>query len=110
MASADALPITVAYSPAPRVVDQVRLTLPAGSTVGEAIAASGLVDKHALDLGALAFGVWMRAEPADTVLRAHDRVEIWRPLTVDPKEARRLRYKRQQIKPGQRPPRETGSA
>jgi uncharacterized protein len=39
--------------------------------------------------------VWGRVTPLDHVLRDGDRVEIYRPLTVDPKEARRLRYKRQ---------------
>ncbi|MCA0175976.1 MAG: RnfH family protein [Proteobacteria bacterium] len=108
MANDERLHVTVAYSPAPREVDQVHLRLAPGATVGEAIAASGLVAKYALDLSALAFGVWMRAEPADKPLREADRVEIWRPLRVDPKEARRLRYKQQQIKPGQRPPRPAG--
>jgi putative ubiquitin-RnfH superfamily antitoxin RatB of RatAB toxin-antitoxin module len=32
--------------------------------------------------------------PGDTALHDHDRVELTRPLTVDPKEARRLRYQR----------------
>jgi putative ubiquitin-RnfH superfamily antitoxin RatB of RatAB toxin-antitoxin module len=38
--------------------------------------------------------VWCRICPADTLLRARDRVEVYRPLTVDPKEARRLRYRK----------------
>ena len=38
-------------------------------------------------------GVWGRLRPLDTPLRARDRIEVYRPLTVDPKEARRQRYK-----------------
>ena len=45
---------------------------------------------------ACACGVWGRVQPLDHVLRDGDRVELYRPLTVDPKEARRLRYKKQQ--------------
>ena len=39
-------------------------------------------------------GIWGRVQPLDTLLRDRDRVELYRPLLVDPKEARRLRYKR----------------
>ena len=58
--------------------------------------ASGLLERHAdlASASALDTGVWCRAAPADTALRDRDRVEVYRPLTVDPKEARRLRYKR----------------
>ena len=40
-------------------------------------------------------GVWGRLQAPDWLLRNGDRVEVYRALTVDPKEARRLRYKRQ---------------
>ena len=43
---------------------------------------------------ALVVGVWMKPRPLDTLLRQHDRVEIYRGLRVDPKEARRVRYQR----------------
>lgn len=101
MAPAEApamLDIEVAYSPAPRQVDRVALTLPAGSTVAQALQASGLLARHGLSLDAtLSVGVWMKARPLDTELRPNDRVEIWRPLTVDPKEARRQRYRKQKV-------------
>ena len=92
------LDIEVAYSPAPRQVDRVALTLPAGSTVAQALQASGLLARHGLLLDdTLSVGVWMKARPLETVLRPNDRVEIWRPLTVDPKEARRQRYRKQKV-------------
>jgi hypothetical protein len=92
------LDIEVAYSPAPRQVERVALTLPAGSTVAQALQASGLLARHGLSLdGSLSVGVWMKARPLDTVLRPNDRVEVWRPLTVDPKEARRQRYRKQKV-------------
>ena len=38
-------------------------------------------------------GIWGRVRPLDTPLRDRDRIEVYRPLKVDPKEARRERYK-----------------
>lgn len=43
-------------------------------------------------LAELRIGIWGRARPLSTVLRERDRIEVYRPLTVDPMEARRLRY------------------
>jgi uncharacterized protein len=104
MASADdgargVLQVEVAYSPRPREVDRVCLHLPEGSTVADALRRSGLLEKHGLLLDdALDVGVWMKRKPLDTPLRVNDRVEIYRPLQVDPKEARRQRYKGQAAK------------
>jgi putative ubiquitin-RnfH superfamily antitoxin RatB of RatAB toxin-antitoxin module len=41
------------------------------------------------------FGVWGRKAPLDQLLREQDRVEVYRPLRVDPKVARRERFARQ---------------
>lgn len=88
------LTIDVVYCPQPGQTDEVRLTLPAPSNVATALLASPLLARHGLVLDALSVGVWGRVQTLDTPLRDGDRVEIYRPLTVDPKEARRLRYKR----------------
>jgi putative ubiquitin-RnfH superfamily antitoxin RatB of RatAB toxin-antitoxin module len=91
--------VTVAYSPAPREVELTELALPAGATVHDALAASGLAARHpGLDLAALKAGVWGKVEPRDTPLADGDRVELYRPLQVDPKEARRQRYRRHREK------------
>jgi uncharacterized protein len=97
--SAAPIRIEVLYSPLPRQVEVVALTLPAGSTLAQALAASGLLPRHRLALDALRCGVWGREQPLDHPLRNGDRVEVYRALTVDPKEARRLRYKRQRRPP-----------
>jgi putative ubiquitin-RnfH superfamily antitoxin RatB of RatAB toxin-antitoxin module len=90
------LVVTVAYSPAARQIEQVELHLPAGSTVRQAVQASGLPARYpALDLGLAGAGVWGRPAPPGQRLRDRDRVEIYRPLTVDPKVARRERFGRQ---------------
>jgi putative ubiquitin-RnfH superfamily antitoxin RatB of RatAB toxin-antitoxin module len=93
MQAGGVLTVEVVFAPQAGRVDRVSLHLPAGATVGDALHASGLVQQHALDLAGLRVGVWSRHEALDHVLRDRDRVEIYRPLTVDPKEARRLRYK-----------------
>ena len=63
-----------------------------GSTVEQAIVASGLlVLEPQLDLGRLKVGIWNRTVRLDAVARTGDRIEVYRPLQVDPKEARRIR-------------------
>lgn len=88
---ATTLHVEVVFSPAPREVRRVALELPPGSTLADALRASGLAER-APDL---VCGIWGRRQPASTALRDGDRVELYRGLTVDPKEARRLRYKGQ---------------
>lgn len=101
MASAEApqgamLDITVAYSPRAGVVDLVALRLPAGAQVADALAASGLAQRHPqLDLAGAALGIWGASCDARRRLRDRDRVEVCRPLLVDPKEARRRRQQQQ---------------
>lgn len=99
MANAEAsapLRVLVNYSPEPRVVDEVPLELPPGATLADALKASGVLERHGLVLDeALHVGIWAKAKPLDTPLRESDRVEIWRGLKVDPKEARRQRYHKQ---------------
>ncbi len=69
-----------------------RLQLPAGSVVAEAIAASGIAELHPdLVIGADNVGIFSRLVGLDQVLQEGDRVEIYRALTRDPKESRRLR-------------------
>lgn len=88
------LSVSVAYSPRAGEVDEVALTLAGGSTVLDALMASGLAQRHAgLDVTNVRLGVWGKLRLPDDLLRDRDRVEVYRPLTVDPKEARRLRYR-----------------
>lgn len=95
MVPADTLQVSVAYSPRAGVVDEVVLDLPRGATLIDAVRASGLLDRHAgIDLATARLGIWGRVQEPQTLLRERDRVELYRPLTVDPKEARRLRYRK----------------
>lgn len=91
----DTLQVSVAYSPRAGVVDEVVLNLSRGATLIDAVRASGLLERHAgIDLAQARLGIWGRVQPPQTLLRERDRVELYRPLSVDPKEARRLRYRK----------------
>jgi len=69
-----------------------RLTVPLGTTVMQAIMASGIApDLPAEAIAADRLGIFSRRAAPDDVLADGDRVEIYRPLTLDPKEARRRR-------------------
>ncbi len=95
-ADAGSIRVTVAYSPAPRRVDLRELTVRPGTTAGEALVASGLLESHpSLRDRPVPLAVWGRAAAATQVLRERDRVEVLRPLQVDPKVARRERFARQ---------------
>ena len=102
MAESPWLAIEVAYAPQPRTVLHTRLRLPAGSTVAQAIAAAQWhthPEVQALLAGqpdaVLTCGIWGKKTTLDHVLRDHDRVELYRPLQVDPKLARRERFGKQ---------------
>jgi putative ubiquitin-RnfH superfamily antitoxin RatB of RatAB toxin-antitoxin module len=90
------LHVCVTYSPGPRDVREWQLELAVGSTVADALAASPLRSEFTeVDLQAVAVGVWGRKAPVTQLLRDRDRVEVYRPLLVDPKVARRERFRRQ---------------
>lgn len=86
--------VEVVYGPVAGPVDLTSLQLPEGSTVADALRASGVLGRHGLGADELCVGIWFKRVPMDAPLRDRDRVEIYRPLIVDPKEARRLRYRK----------------
>lgn len=97
--------VEVVCALAPHHLLRRTLRLPAGVTAAQAWAASGLAERLPPDLlGSLTLALWGRACAPDTVLHHHDRLALCRPLTVDPKEARRLRYQRDGLR-RQRPAR-----
>jgi len=94
-AAAD-LRVTVLYSPQPRAVYEWVVAVPRGATVLQALEASGLRAAFpGVDLRSAVVGVWGRKALLDQPLRQRDRVEIYRPLQVDPKLARRERFRKQ---------------
>jgi putative ubiquitin-RnfH superfamily antitoxin RatB of RatAB toxin-antitoxin module len=95
----EVLHVTLVYSPAPRQVKQHELQVSKGTTVAQAIEQSGLLsecpDINLRDHTAFVVGIWGRKTTLNHVLRDLDRVEIYRPLLVDPKVARRERFQKQ---------------
>lgn len=88
--------VTVMHSPAPRTVLEWVVELPVDATVRDAVLASGLRNAcPALDLAACDAGVWGKRCTWERPLREGDRVEIYRGLLVDPKLARRERFRKQ---------------
>ena len=93
------LRVEVAYATADEQA-VVALTLPVGSTVGEAVARSGLLARFPqIDLARDRVGVFGVFAGLDDPLDDGARVEIYRPLVANPKDARRRRAAAQR-KPG----------
>jgi putative ubiquitin-RnfH superfamily antitoxin RatB of RatAB toxin-antitoxin module len=85
------LSVEVAYASA-TVQRLITVEVPVGSTVDYAIQASGVLELFPeIDLDRLKVGIFSRPCDLLTVLRAHDRIEIYRPLQADPKDSRRER-------------------
>jgi len=94
---AQVLRVAIAWSVRPGQACEVAVELPAGARVLDAIRASGAMQgEAAVDISTQAVGIWGRGVALDAPLVAGDRVEIYRPLQVDPKEARRRRQRLQQ--------------
>jgi uncharacterized protein len=64
--------------------------VPLGTTLAEAVKASGILEKYPeIDLATNKVGIFGKLSKPDTVVRDKDRVEIYRPLIADPKEVRK---------------------
>lgn len=89
--------VTLSCSPVAREVFEQVLRLEEGIVLSDAVRASELSQRFP-DLDwrhAMTPGVWGRAVEWDQALKDGDRIELCRPLTVDPKVARRERFQRQ---------------
>ena len=84
------------YSPAPRQVCEWLLDVPDGTCAAMALESSGIFKAFAQLHGqSLLLGVWGQPVDEQHVLQPGDRLEVYRCLLVDPKLARRERFKRQ---------------
>lgn len=93
MERAERIAIELVWSPRAGEVQQRELSVAVGTTLAQALQQCTDFAPMLGALGASKIGIWGRVKPPATVLRAHDRIEVYRPLTVDPKEARRQRYR-----------------
>jgi uncharacterized protein len=91
MAAPDRIRATVVYCGIDRQ-HVLPVDLPPAATLRDAVLASGILTlepslaSHTLDMG-----VFNQPRSPETLLRPGDRVEVYRPLTIDPKQARRVR-------------------
>ncbi|MDX1481733.1 MAG: RnfH family protein [Woeseiaceae bacterium] len=67
----------------------VAVDLPDGATVADALTAARDASSDMPDWADRPVGVWGRVVPTDAALRDGDRVEVYRQLLIDPREARR---------------------
>jgi putative ubiquitin-RnfH superfamily antitoxin RatB of RatAB toxin-antitoxin module len=89
MAGQKKIEVEVVFALAERQ-ELVALAIAAGATVAEAIDQSGIAKRFPeQDLSACTPGIWGRVADSNQVLQGGDRVEIYRPLNIDPRETRR---------------------
>ncbi|OSI15241.1 RnfH family protein [Neisseria dumasiana] len=85
--------IEIVYGTADKQLLQ-RLSVAEGTTAREAVLQSCIAEEFPeADVQNAPLGIFGKAVKDDTVLRDKDRVEVYRPLLIDPKEARRLRVR-----------------
>ncbi len=87
------LQISVVYA-LPESQEVITLHCPQGTTLGQAIEQSKICDKYPqINLESQQVGVYGLRQNLDFKLSDNDRIEIYRPLSISPTEARRLRAK-----------------
>jgi len=91
MANAETIAVEVAHArPQEQVI--LRLELPVGSTLRQAVEQSGILERFPdIDPDSMKAGIFGKLKKPDQVLQAGDRVEIYRPLIADPKQVRKQR-------------------
>ncbi|QDP71719.1 RnfH family protein [Legionella israelensis] len=82
--------VEVVYAAADQKITQIKLCLPDNSTVADALDHSNIYIKQP-ETKDLALGVFGKQVSLEYVLRSGDRIEIYRPLALEPMERRRKR-------------------
>ena len=91
--------VNVVYSPAPRQTCQWQVSLAIGATIEQALLQTSVFKEFTeLNLETLQLGIWGARCSMQQILKNQDRIEIYRPLRVDPTVARRERFTRQGAK------------
>lgn len=94
--SKSGIQVTVVVASGPRQIHEVALSLTEPCNVLQALQLSGLLHiPPAINHPDIVVGVWGRKASLHQLLRDEDRVEVYRPLQVDPKVARRERFVKQ---------------
>ena len=93
----DKVTIEVVYG-VPHKQKILTLILAEGSTVEQAILASGVIDLFPeIDLKVNKVGIWNKAVKLSQVLNDLDRIEVYRPLIADPKDVRKRRAEKAKL-------------
>lgn len=83
------IPIEIVYASTEKQ-SLLELSVPPGSSVADAIRISGIASIFPNEnLDCCTAGIWGRVEERQQMLKAGDRVELYRKLHMDPREARR---------------------
>ncbi len=93
----DTIEVQICWAPENGAAQLSTIRLPRGATLGEALNRSGLDLPHAswrVEGGDLRLAVFGVLQPANALAQEGDRIDITRPLTVDPKDARRARARK----------------
>ena len=81
--------VGVAYTE-PHAQFWIRLDVPEGSTLRDAIERSGLLERFPhVDLDKQKVGIFGKLAKLDTEIKEGDRVEVYRPITADPQAVQR---------------------
>lgn len=95
---ADMISVEVAHA-TPEKQKIIVVEVPEGTTVIEAVERSGIRSEFdGIRIDEKMLGIFSRKVKPDQVLKAGDRVEVYRPLIADPKEVRRQRAAAQKEK------------
>jgi putative ubiquitin-RnfH superfamily antitoxin RatB of RatAB toxin-antitoxin module len=86
----ETMKVSVIYADPQRQITR-EIEIAADATVDEAIAASGILRELPADFLPAGIGIFGSKVARDARLRDGDRIELYRPLKIDPKEARRKR-------------------
>ena len=95
-ASTGLIHIEVAYAASQTEQTVLACQVRGSATVKEAIVDSGMLTRYpSIDLSVQKVGIFSRIVSLDQLVKAGDRIEIYRPLIIDPKAARRVRATKQ---------------
>ncbi|WP_133128752.1 RnfH family protein [Legionella nagasakiensis] len=89
--------VEVVYLPINNLPVHLHLSVEAGTTVAQVLDQSGIQDKYP-EIQTMAIGIFAKRVSMESVINHGDRIEIYRPLMIEPKEKRRERASRRNYK------------
>jgi putative ubiquitin-RnfH superfamily antitoxin RatB of RatAB toxin-antitoxin module len=82
--------VDLVYAPIGQEAIHLRFPFNPGETVADLLSHSGLLETHP-EVKSFRVGIFGSLVTLETKVKSFDRVEIYRPLLIDPKEKRRQR-------------------